>query len=98
MLARVDAGAWLTPTGRVGIFAANRSGSDDITVWSNASRTDSLATLHTLRQQYDKPPGVPNLALADLAARDSWKQRSAADQRDPGLKDPIGERSDKSNF
>ena len=68
MLAEIEAGAWLSPAGRVAVLPANRSGADDITIWSSELRETPLATVHTLRQQNDKPPGLPNLALADLVA------------------------------
>ena len=70
MLQQIDRGAWLRPTGRIGIFPANRAGPDDIQLWTDEDRTQALATIHTLRQQNDKPPGIPNLALADLIAPD----------------------------
>jgi 5-methyltetrahydrofolate--homocysteine methyltransferase len=68
MLSELTAGGWLTPRGRIGIFPANRSGADDIAVFADETRRDTIATLHTLRNQSEKPPGVPNPALADLIA------------------------------
>ncbi|MCB9693637.1 MAG: methionine synthase [Alphaproteobacteria bacterium] len=50
-----------------GIFPANRDG-DDIVVWTDESRTTPRARLHMLRQQIERPPGVPNLCLADYVA------------------------------
>jgi 5-methyltetrahydrofolate--homocysteine methyltransferase len=50
-----------------GFFAAASVG-DDIQLYTDASRTTPLAMIHTLRQQSEKPPGQPNLALADFVA------------------------------
>jgi 5-methyltetrahydrofolate--homocysteine methyltransferase len=41
---------------------------DDITLFTDDSRTEVLTTLHTLRQQMDKPEDQPNYALADFIA------------------------------
>ena len=41
---------------------------DDIAVYADASKTAVLATIHTLRQQTEKPQGQANLALADYVA------------------------------
>ena len=49
----------------VGIWPANQQG-DDVTLWTDERRDTALATMHTLRQQNDKPG--PNLALADYVA------------------------------
>ena len=60
--------------GIVGLWAANRAG-DDVVIYRDAARKEPLATFHTLRQQNDKPPGMPNLALADYVAPegvDDW--------------------------
>ncbi|HEX5148319.1 MAG TPA: vitamin B12 dependent-methionine synthase activation domain-containing protein, partial [Candidatus Limnocylindrales bacterium] len=46
----------------------NSVAADDIAVWRDESRTDRLATFRTLRQQMEKPPGRPNVALADFVA------------------------------
>ena len=52
---------------------------DDIEVYPTADRHEPLATIHTLRQQMAKPPGRPNLALADYVA-----------PRDSGVLDHVG--------
>jgi 5-methyltetrahydrofolate--homocysteine methyltransferase len=52
---------------------------DDIEVYTDESRSKILTTLHSLRQQDEKPPGRPNRALADFVA-----------PRTTGLKDYIG--------
>jgi 5-methyltetrahydrofolate--homocysteine methyltransferase len=53
-----------------GVFAFLRANSvgDDIELYADAERGRSVAVIHTLRQQMLKPPGRPNLALADFVA------------------------------
>jgi 5-methyltetrahydrofolate--homocysteine methyltransferase len=58
---------WLTARAVVGLFAAASAG-DDIEVYQNGTRSDNLTTIHTLRQQMEKLPGRPNMALADFIA------------------------------
>jgi 5-methyltetrahydrofolate--homocysteine methyltransferase len=58
---------WLTAKGVVGLFPANSAG-DDIELFANGSHQVPLAIVHTLRQQMEKPPGRPNLCLADFIA------------------------------
>ncbi|MBZ5495215.1 MAG: methionine synthase [Acidobacteriia bacterium] len=50
-----------------GFFPANSVG-DDIEVYGDESRERALAVFHTLRQQTDKPEGLPSYALADFIA------------------------------
>ncbi len=50
-----------------GFFPANSVG-DDIELYADESRDAVLATIHTLRQQMDKPDGQPDYALADFIA------------------------------
>ncbi len=61
-----------------GVFRANAAG-DDIELYADEERTEQLAVIHTLRQQMIKPPGRPNLALADFVA-----------PRETGLADFVG--------
>ena len=56
-----------TARGVFGFFPANRDG-DDITVWTDESRSQPLGRFHTLRQQIAKDSGKPNFALADWIA------------------------------
>ncbi len=69
MLDRVIAEEWLQSRAVIGLFPVNSVG-DDIVVYSDDSRTATLATLHQLRQQRKKPDGLPNLCLADFIAPD----------------------------
>ncbi len=67
LLARIVQDKLFTAKGVVALWPVNRNG-DDITVFTDESRKTVLDTFHTLRQQNDKPPGIPNLALADFVA------------------------------
>ena len=68
MLARVVAEQWLRARAVVGFWPANSDGDEDITLYADAARTTTLATVHTLRQQMVKGDGRANLALADFVA------------------------------
>ncbi|MEQ5833878.1 methionine synthase [Marinobacter sp. NFXS9] len=48
----------------IGFWPANRRG-DDLVVYTDESRQEVLTTLHHLRQQDEKSPGKPMLALSD---------------------------------
>jgi 5-methyltetrahydrofolate--homocysteine methyltransferase len=56
-----------TAKGVYGIFPANSQG-DDIEVYTDDSRTAVVTTIHTLRQQSEKPQGQWSFALADFVA------------------------------
>jgi 5-methyltetrahydrofolate--homocysteine methyltransferase len=58
---------WFNPRAAIGFWPANAVG-DDIALYSGESRTERIATLHTLRQQLQRRDGRPNLALADFVA------------------------------
>ncbi|HLV77107.1 MAG TPA: methionine synthase [Marinobacter sp.] len=57
----------ISARGVIGFWPANRRG-DDIVVYADESRTQELTTLHHLRQQDDKAPGKPMMALSDFVA------------------------------
>jgi len=78
MLKRIIDEKWLQANVVIGIFPAN-SVNEDIEIYSDESRTKIAMTFHTLRQQVMKPPGRPNLCLADFIA-----------PKDSGVKDYIG--------
>jgi 5-methyltetrahydrofolate--homocysteine methyltransferase len=65
LLERLTGEGLIEARGVLGIFEANSIG-DDIALYANGKRKDQLAVIHTLRQQVEKPPGRPNLALADF--------------------------------
>ncbi len=67
LLTQIVTGKLLTARGVYGIFAASSVG-DDIELYTDASAESVLTTIHTLRQQGEKPEGHPNLALADYVA------------------------------
>jgi 5-methyltetrahydrofolate--homocysteine methyltransferase len=67
MMDRIIGEKWLSARAVIGLWpAANLV--DDVEVYTDTSRTTVLATLHSLRQQADKPPERPNLCLADYIA------------------------------
>jgi 5-methyltetrahydrofolate--homocysteine methyltransferase len=78
MLDRVVKGRWLTASGVFGLWPANSVG-DDIEIYADEQRERVLATWHNLRQQNQKPPGNPNLSLADFVA-----------PKDSGIADYVG--------
>ncbi|MEO8294636.1 MAG: methionine synthase [Gemmatimonadota bacterium] len=52
----------------LGFFPARSTPQDDIELFEGIDRFEPVARLRTLRQQMVKPPGRPNLALADFVA------------------------------
>ena len=92
MLKRVVAEKWLTARGVIGLWPAARVG-DDVEVLpltsslageaasrsAAAEELKSVATIHFLRQQVDKPPGRPDFCLADFVA-----------PKESGVRDWIG--------
>jgi 5-methyltetrahydrofolate--homocysteine methyltransferase len=78
MLKEMIAGRWTRASAVIGFFPAN-SVDDDIEVYADESRRETLYRLHHLRQQKPKPTGQPHYALADFVA-----------PRDCGVQDWIG--------
>jgi 5-methyltetrahydrofolate--homocysteine methyltransferase len=78
LLDRIIRERLLAARGVFGFFPANSAG-DDIELYGDESRGTPLTVIHTLRQQMVKPPGRPNLALADFVA-----------PKDSGLPDYMG--------
>jgi 5-methyltetrahydrofolate--homocysteine methyltransferase len=68
MLERMIAEKWIHGHAVVGIWPANRKGTDDIQLWTDETRAVPLATLHHLRQQSKKGAQGPHLCLADFVA------------------------------
>ncbi|MDX6227348.1 MAG: 5-methyltetrahydrofolate--homocysteine methyltransferase [Frankiales bacterium] len=79
MLDRLIEERWLTASGVIGLFPANVVDDDDIEVYTDASRTNVLTTLHQVRQQTEHRPGVPHRSLADFVA-----------PKETGLADHVG--------
>jgi 5-methyltetrahydrofolate--homocysteine methyltransferase len=67
MLTQITKEHWLTAHAAVGFWPAEAEG-DDIVLYSDQSRTQRIAVLHTLRQQMARERDTPNLALADFVA------------------------------
>ncbi len=71
MLKRLIEGRWLTASGVIGLYPANRVG-DDIELYLDESRSEVAMTWHGLRQQTEKTAvdGVmrPSRCLADFVA------------------------------
>ncbi len=79
LLERIIAERRLGARAVFGLFPANSVGDDDIEVYADRGRTRVVTVLHHLRQQMERPPGRPNLCLADYVA-----------PRDTGLQDWVG--------
>ena len=67
MLEQIISERWFTPRAVVGFWLANAVG-DDIRLFTGDDRSETVATLHTLRQQTSKRRDRPNLALSDFVA------------------------------
>ncbi|HEX2248821.1 MAG TPA: vitamin B12 dependent-methionine synthase activation domain-containing protein, partial [Gemmatimonadales bacterium] len=78
LLQRIVHERLLRANGVFGFFPANSVG-DDIELYADDARQGPIARIHTLRQQMLKPPGRPNLALADFVA-----------PRESGVADYVG--------
>ncbi|MBJ2149614.1 methionine synthase [Paracoccus sp. IB05] len=69
MLQRIITEKWFRPRAVIGFWPANATG-DDIRLYTDDGRAETLAMLHTLRQQTTKRDGRPNVALSDFVAPD----------------------------
>lgn len=67
MLATILKEKWLKANAVFGFYPAN-SVEDDIEIYKDDTRTETLATFHMLRQQTRKPSNKYNLCLADFIA------------------------------
>jgi 5-methyltetrahydrofolate--homocysteine methyltransferase len=67
MLTRIADERWFTARAVVGFWPANSEG-DDIAVFADETRGETIAVLHTLRQQLVRREGRANVALADFVA------------------------------
>ncbi|MED5420263.1 MAG: vitamin B12 dependent-methionine synthase activation domain-containing protein, partial [Pseudomonadota bacterium] len=79
MLEQIVAEGWIQAKAVIGFWPANTVADDDIEIYSDDSRQNVLARVHTLRQQMEKKPSQPNLALSDFVA-----------PRDTGIGDFVG--------
>ena len=73
MLDQIIRDKWLAAKAVIGIWPANRHGSDDIQLFTDDGRKTSLAHLHHLRQQSKKGAAGPNLCLSDFVAPEGVK-------------------------
>ena len=67
MLGRIVKENWLQAHGVAAIWPANAVG-DDIELYRDVARSETLGRFHSLRQQLKKAPGLPYMALADFIA------------------------------
>ncbi|MCP4360454.1 MAG: methionine synthase [Chloroflexi bacterium] len=70
MLDKLITEKWLTAKAVIGLFLANSVG-DDVMVFDveeQEHKGTEATTFHFLRQQMEKPPGRPNMCLADFVA------------------------------
>jgi 5-methyltetrahydrofolate--homocysteine methyltransferase len=72
MLKQIVTERWFDPKAIIGFWPANAVG-DDIRLYTGESRSETLATLHTLRQQLTKREGRHNVALSDFVAPEGSK-------------------------
>ncbi len=68
MLQRIIANEWLQARAAVGFWPANSTEQDDIVVFSDETKCEPIATIHTLRQQMFRDRDRPNLAISDFIA------------------------------
>jgi 5-methyltetrahydrofolate--homocysteine methyltransferase len=68
MLQRMIDERWVRLRGVLGLFPANSVDADDIEVYRDAGRAQTLMRLHHLRQQVMKRRGAPSHSLADFLA------------------------------
>ena len=68
MLTQIIEQGWLQANAVIGFWPAAQVNGDDIALFSDAIRTEKIATLHHLRQQTAKANGKPNFSLADFVA------------------------------
>ncbi len=68
MLEKIIAEKWLRPKAVFGFWPANTVDDDDIQLYADEGRTETLSVIHTLRQQMMRTNTRANYALADFIA------------------------------
>ena len=68
MLRQIIDENWLQAKAVIGLFPANAITEDDIAIYENEERSNTIATVYNLRQQRQKAPGQPNYSLTDFVA------------------------------
>ncbi len=79
MLDNLIAEKWFSASAVLGFFPTNSLHDDDLEIYADESRKETIAMLHHLRQQREKAEGQPNNSLADFIA-----------PKDSGIADYIG--------
>jgi len=79
MLQQIIDEKWVEARAVVGLFPANTVNDDDIEVYVDETRAETLMTWHCLRQQTQRPPVRPSRCLADFIA-----------PRETGVRDYLG--------
>ncbi|NJB83405.1 methionine synthase [Wenyingzhuangia aestuarii] len=79
MLDKIVKEKWFVAKAVYGLFPANTVNSDDIEIYTDNSRSETIQTMLTLRQQSKKAAGKPHIALSDYVA-----------PKESGLEDYIG--------
>ena len=67
MLETIVSEKWISANAVFGLYPANAAG-DDIELYADETRQQTLMTWHNLRQQHERPAGKPNNCLADFVA------------------------------
>jgi 5-methyltetrahydrofolate--homocysteine methyltransferase len=67
MLQKIVAEKWVQAKAVVGFFPANAQG-DDVVLYTDESRTQTLSVLHNLRMQMERNGQQPNFCLSDFVA------------------------------
>jgi 5-methyltetrahydrofolate--homocysteine methyltransferase len=68
MLRRMIDEQWIKAHAVIGLFPANSINEDDIEIYTDDTRSEVLGVVRCVRQQMVKPPGRPNMCLADFVA------------------------------
>ena len=68
MLDRIISEKWIQAEAVLGFWPANSNGVDDVTLYSDESKSETLNTLHHLRQQTEMVGDKRNHSLADFVA------------------------------
>ena len=79
MLKQMVEEKWVKASAVIGFWPANQIAADDIELYTDDTRKETLAVLHSLRQQMKRTSDRANMALADFVA-----------PKDTGLEDYVG--------
>ena len=79
MLKQMVEEKWLKASAVIGFWPANQVAEDDIELFADDARKETLAMLHSLRQQMKRSSDRANMALADFVA-----------PKDTGIEDYVG--------